>query len=50
MHYEVTDARTGKSMGIFATRAHAERRYRGAHYVITRTDAPVNVWASTITF
>jgi hypothetical protein len=49
MNYEVRDTRTGKSMGVFATRAHAEGRYRGAHYVVTQTDAPVNVWASTIT-
>lgn len=50
MNYEVTDTRTGKSMGIFATRAHAARRYQGAHYTITTTDKPVNVWASNITF
>ena len=50
VNYEVMDSVTGKSMGIFASRAHAARRYRGDRYVITTTDKPVNVWQPSVTF
>jgi hypothetical protein len=43
MQYEVTNTKTGKSVGIYATEA-AARRYSGKDYQITKTDKPANAW------
>lgn len=43
MQYEVTNIKTGKSVGIYATEA-ASRRYFGKDYRITKTDKPANAW------
>jgi hypothetical protein len=43
MNYEVTNLKTGKSVGIYETES-AARRYTGSTYQITRTDKPANAW------
>lgn len=43
MSYEVTNLKTGKSVGIYKTES-AARRYSGSQYKITKTDKPANAW------
>ena len=43
MNYEVTNLKTGKSVGIYPTEA-AARRYTGSTYQITKTNKPANAW------
>jgi hypothetical protein len=43
MNYEVTNLKTGKSVGIYPTEA-AARRYTGSTYQITKTTKPANAW------
>lgn len=43
MQYEVTNTKTKKSVGIYASEA-AARRYSGKDYQITKTNKPANAW------
>lgn len=47
MQYEVTNIKTGRSVGIYETEA-AARRYSGPNYRIAKTDKPANAWPTGI--
>lgn len=44
MNYEVTNLKTGRSVGIYDNERTARIRYGGSQYKITKTDKPANAW------